>query len=264
MGYNDEFTVDKLKLVHTEWDRSIKDTKKFLLWIKKEVMLGNLVTTGVYTNEFLFYCDENKNAGDPDYDHIVSVIGIDTTSPGDFVNFKNEDILYFSDHGLWDPSPDTTGTRYIFNYTFLEIMGNRVDANDKSGRVYTLPNDDSVGNYGLSISGIKDTNQETLPITIIPSQNYEEPEIRDGSNTRPTSFSLSLTITISELVPSVQYVLYKYNNLDNVPIDSFNSHSSQATSQRDITITSGTKYTFQETIESSDRVIYRCVRKDGL
>lgn len=267
LGYNDEFAAQQLRLNSTKWDRSTTvDTKEFLLWIKKEVMRGNLVTIGVYTNEFLFYCTTNKNAGDSDYDHIVSVIGIDSTTPNDFENFNNEDILYFSDHGLWDPYESPSNTRYIFNYTFLEVMGNRQDANRKDGRVYTLPNDESIGNYGLSISGIMDLNNECLPISIIPSQNYEEPEIRDGSNTRPTSFMLNLTVTISNLTPSVEYILYKYNNVSKVPTQSFNinSNSGQSISQRDIVISSGTKYIFVETIESSDRVIYRCVRKDGL
>ena len=264
MGYNDQFTAQQLKLNYTEWDHSIKDTQTFLLWVKREVMRGNLVTIGVYTNEFLFYCRTKETSGDPDYDHIVSVIGIDTTTPQDFINFQNEDVLYFSDHGLWDPSPDTTGTRYIFNYTFQDIMGNRKEANARTGRVYTLPNDNSIGNYGLSISGIMDVNKESLPISIIPSQNYENPEIRDGSSIRPPPFPLTLRVTISKLVPSVQYVLYRYDNVNNVPLDSFNAHSSQAKSQQDITISSGTKYTFEENIQSSDQVIYRCVRKDGL
>lgn len=256
--------MDQLKLNHSEWDQSTRDTEKFLLWVKKEVMMGNLVTIGVYTNEFLFYCNDKRKAGDPDYDHIVSVLGIDTSSPNDFSNFHNEDVLYFSDHGLWNPSPDSTGPRYIFNYTFVEVMGDRRAANEKGGRVYTVPNDVSVGNYGLSVLGVSDANGETVPVSVVPSQNFEEPEIRDGSNTRPSSFSLNLTVTVSELVPSVRYVLYRYDDLSKVPSESFNAHRSQSISERNITISSGTKFTFEERIQSSDRVIYRCVRGDGL
>jgi hypothetical protein len=258
LGYNDAYAAEQLRFNFTQWDRSSSETKSFLLWLKREVMLGHLVTIGVYTNEYLFYCKTNPNTGDDAYDHIVSVLGIDTSTPNDFTVYHGSDVLYFDDHGLWgDPE---IGTRYIFNYTFDEIMGDRAEANSQTGRVYTLPNSASIGNYGLSVSSILDTHDDTLPITITTSQNYESPEIKDGSNTRPASSPITLTITISNLTPSVSYILYTYTDIADVPIGSFNSHSSMAASQQTISISSGSTFTLSATIQTSDQRIYRCVK----
>jgi hypothetical protein len=275
LGYNDAYAAQQLRYNFTQWDHDAattngKDTKSFLLWVKKEVLEGHHVTIGVYTNEYLFYCKSNPNAGDPTYDHIVSILGIDTSTPSDTSTFNGNDILYFDDHGLWgDGSPavgdSTSGTRYIFNYTFDEIMGTRQEANDQTtaARVYTLPSSESEGNYGISVHGILDSHGDTLPISLFPSQNYESPEIKDGSNTRPASSSITLTIKISSLTPSVSYVLYSYSSIDNVPTSSFNSHASSASSQQTFSISSGSSYTLTEDIQSSDQRIYRCVRADA-
>jgi hypothetical protein len=262
LGENDAYAAEQLRYNFTQWDNSVRNPESFLLWIKKEVLLGNYVTIGVYTNEYLFYCNGNPHAGDPTYDHIVSILGIDTNTPTDTNTYHGNDILYFDDHGLWGDEPDV-GTRYIFNYTFDEIMGTRQEANEKTGRVYTLPSSDSEGNYAISVSGILDTHHNTLPISIIPSQNYESPEIEDGTNTRPASSSITLTITITNLIPSVSYVLYTYHDINTVPTGSFNSHASSASSQQTISISSGSSYTFTQQILTSDQRIYRCVRADA-
>jgi hypothetical protein len=259
LGYNDAYAAEQLRFNFTQWDHSTRDTKSFLLWLKQEVMLGHLVTIGVYTNEYLFYCKTNSHAGDSDYDHIVSVLGIDTNTPHDYTEFQGNDVLYFDDHGLWDPDP-SIGTRYIFNYTFDEIMGDQVEANSKIGRVYTLPDSPSIGNYGISVSSILDTNHDTFPISIDVSQNYESPEIKDGSNTRPPSSSITLTIMISDLIPSVDYILYSYTDITSVPTDSFNTHSSMAATQQTIRISSGSTFTLTANIQTSDQRIYRCVK----
>jgi hypothetical protein len=258
LGYNDAYASEQLRYNFTQWDHSTMNTKLFLLWLKKEVMLGHLVTIGVYTNEYLFYCKTKLTEGDDSYDHIVSVLGIDTKTPNDYTVYDGSDVLYFDDHGLWgDPE---IGTRYIFNYTFDEIMGGRVEANSQTGRVYTLPNSTSIRNYGLSVSAILDTHHDTFPISITTSQNYESPEIKDGSNTRPASSTITLTITISDLAPSVTYILYTYTDIARVPTGSFNSHSTMAATQQTISISSGSTFTFTETIQTSDQRIYRCVK----
>lgn len=48
-------------------------------------------------NQFVFYKNKSPSAGDPAYDHIVSVIGIDSNYNDDL--YHPDDIIYISDHG---------------------------------------------------------------------------------------------------------------------------------------------------------------------
>jgi hypothetical protein len=42
LGYNDAYASEQLRYNFTQWDHSTMNTKLFLLWLKKEVMLGHL------------------------------------------------------------------------------------------------------------------------------------------------------------------------------------------------------------------------------
>lgn len=219
LGYNDQYTVSQLKLNFTTWDNENRNTSEFLLWIKNNVYSGYIVTIGVYTNEYLFYCNHNNGAGDPEYDHIVTIVGVDSEYHDDG-KYHGSDILYFSDHALWDPST-ITGPRYIFNYTFDGIRRSRRAANDKSSDVYSLPDDTSIGNYGLAILGISDSDGTSVPVRIEASQNFEDPEMEDGSNTRPASTTITLNITLANIVKNRVYNLYKFNDEKLVPTANF-------------------------------------------
>ncbi len=48
-------------------------------------------------NQYSFYNDTSKTAGDSDYDHIVPVIQIDSNYDDDL--YHADDIIYFSDNG---------------------------------------------------------------------------------------------------------------------------------------------------------------------
>jgi len=63
--------------------------------------------------------------------------------------------------------------------TVSDFIGTRMQANSKTGPIYRLP----VTPYGIAHTGIIDLNNETLPIQIKTSSVYENPPIKQGSET---------------------------------------------------------------------------------
>lgn len=256
IGVNDVYTASQMHLNSIEWDTDNEsNTNDFLAWIKQNVVKGYPVIIGLYVNEYLFDGNSNPYAGDPDYDHIVPVIGIDSNRSFSDPDYRADDVLYFSDNGIWQVSGKTP---YIYGYSFSSIQGSREKANNKNERIYSLSNDAS--NYGIAITGVTDLHGDTLPVRLTTNVNYENPPIVDGSATRPTPMPLELTITVSNLVPNVKYVLYRYNSITSVPDSNFNRNASQAYESWNIEISSGTTYVMTETIYSNEMAIYRAVK----
>lgn len=257
LGVNDETAAGTMHLNNEEWTSKVQDTEQFLVWVKKNIVTGNLVGIGVYTNEYLFYNDASPTAGDSEYDHIVPVIGITSSHPLTDTAYYGDDIITFSDNGLWGlPS----NPQYLFNYTFDDFQGSRKEANDKNGEVYTLAN--TVSNYGIAITGIKDANSETISVSMTTSVNYEDPQIGVNSNTRPDSMPLTLVVTVVNTATdgSTKFNLYRYTSLAAVPESDYNAHASSASKVVSLTLQKGATYQFTEDIQSSDVVVYRCVK----
>jgi len=204
----------------------------------------------------LLYQNSNLSAGDAEYDHIVLVTGVGSyNNISDTTTYSSGDSIQFDDHGLWT---DSSGSApYVFKSTMNAVQGTRQQANSPTAPVYTLSN--STKNYGIAITGILDTNKDTVPVRLTTSQNYETPAMVDGASTRPASSTITLTITLSNLTPGVSYNLYKYNSMSSVPDSSFNAKASQATQSWKVSITSGTTYQFTQTINSSDVAVFRAV-----
>lgn len=255
IGINDTQTADKLHLQYEEWNTDAEEnTDQFLSWIKQKVVQGYPVAIGVYANQYLFYKDTTPTDGDADYDHIVTVSDITSSHPLTDPTYYGNDQIGFSDHGLWDN--DNTPV-YYFSYAFDPFQKDRIDANATHGPIYSLANDGS--NYGIAITGVKGN---CLPVRVDPNFNYESPPINsDGQhpNTRPASMPLTLTITVSNLVPNTSYVLYRYNNLSAVPDSDFNANAGKAHEKWNIEISSGSTYTQTEMIQSNETAVYRCV-----
>ena len=134
-------------------------------------------------------------------------------------------------------------------------------ANSRNGQIYSLP-EYPVEKYGIAITGIMDTNNETLPIHLSTSINSELPEIKNNTSIRPVSRSLVLTITVSGLTPGTHYNLYRYTSELDVPIASFNANSKKIgiLPWKVITIISGTAWTTSVPIKSSDKIFFRAVK----
>lgn len=255
LGINDTYAAGQMQLNFIAWDSvAEQNTDQFLVWVKQMALASYPVAIGVYTNEYLFYDNTNANAGDPQYDHIVSVTGIASQHSFTDANYYGDDLLCFSDNGLWGNSRPP----YYFSYAFDPFQADRRQANAPDGAIYSLANAGT--NYGIAITGVKDLNGDTLPVRVDTNVNYERPEIVDGSNSRPAAMPLTLTITVSGLLPQVSYNLYRYNAFSAVPDSHFNAHAANAGAVWHFQISSGTSFTLQEQIQSNEIAVYRAVK----
>lgn len=255
-GVNVLATAAKMRLRVEEWSAPPrKTTKDFLVWVKRQILLGRPVMVGVLMNEFQFYGDTNPRAGDPDYDHIVPVMGIRSTasSLSAPLRYLRDDSLVFSDNGLWSPKGVAP---FFFESAFGTFARTRVAANSRTAPVYSLKNG---GNYGVGILGIADSNGDTIPVRLTANVSEEVPAIRDGSSQRPAAMLVTLTATVSMPDQSVAYNLYLYDAFEKVPDSRFNAKSSSATRLWRIPPHSGATHTVSITVPSSRMTVFRAV-----
>ena len=256
LGVNDVAAAKAMHLNATAFNTAKQPTSRaFLTWVKSNVVAGSPVVIGVFANQSRFYGTANLNAGDTEYDHIVTVTGITSTrSLTGPTTYYADDVLTFNDGGLW------TGTngqpQNSFSYSFGTFATTRQKANSKTGAVYSLKNG---ADYGIAITGIIDLNRDTVPVRLTTSVNAETPTMVDGSNTRPAAKPVTLTITVSSLKPGTTYNLYRYSSMANVPDSTFNANAAKAAQKWTITIPSGSTYTMTQTINSNEIAVYRAV-----
>lgn len=256
LGTNAVFAANKMHLNAVEWNAcKEKNTNDFLVWVKQNVVKGYPVAIGIFTNEYLFYNKTDPKAGDPNYDHIVPVTGIESSHPLNCDDYFGDDVLNFNDNGLWAPSNKPV---YLFNSNFDEFQATRKQANAKDGNIYSLSNKGT--NYGIAITGVMDLNCDTLPVRLDTNLNYENPEIHDKSNTRPAAMPIILTITVSGLKPGEVYNLYRYNALESVPNAGFNSKAGNAFKKTQIKIKTGSTFVMTQQINSNEIAVYRAVK----
>jgi len=264
VGTNDLRASKLLKLNAVEFphpDLSQGHTDKYLAWVKSMIRRGYAPTITVLMNQFLFYGDTDPNAGYPDYDHIVSATSVQSDFDDD--NYHDDDIITFSDHGLYGPwSLDERP--YYFTYTFKNFKATRQEANTKTdpGKVYSLVEDPSQSNFGITHTGPIDDDGVLLPVRVDTDVNYEKPQIKPHSEERPAPMGIKLTVTVSGLQPGKSYTLYRYDDEDEVPTKGFNSNAKAALSSTSITAQSG-NYVMGTSIMSNEKVIFRAVSVDA-
>lgn len=255
LGVNERRAARVMRLDVVVWptERS-RNPARFLAWVKRHVLRGRPVIIGVYNNEFLLYGNPNPSAGDPQYDHIVPVTGVGSRRPLREEREFPDDVLIFSDNGLFGTGPTR---QFIYRAEFRRFPASRAAANAPTAPVYSLP--DYGRNFGVAVTGVVDRDGTTLPVRVQTSVNAEHPAMRRGSNLRPPSRPLTLTVTISGLTPGVVYHLYRYNRLESIPDGRFNARASAAAEIRVLTINSGSTFTFAQRIRSDEVAAYRCV-----
>ena len=257
LGVNDVAAAKSMHLKATAFNTAQNPSSKaFLTWVKSNVNAGYPVLVGVFMNQSRFYGTTNLNAGDTEYDHIVTVTGITSprTSTGP-TTYYADDTLTFNDNGLWTGTP-IGQPQNTFSYPFGTFATTRQKANAKTGPVYSLK---SGADYGIAITGIIDLSRETVPVRLTTSLNAETPEIVNGSNIRPAAKPITLTIAISNLKPGTTYNLYRYNTMANVPESNINANAAKAAQRWTITIKTGSTYTMTQTIMSNEIAVYRAV-----
>ena len=182
LGNNDVKTANNLKLQHDSC--YVEDTTKFFRWIKEHVVKGNPVIIGVFNNEDIMYPEDHPNprAGDPEYDHIVPVMGFSSNTDLSEHNDLLKNHILFSDNGLYgdsNPAIPKDTVQYYFMYELAKFQKSREKANAAKGAVYSileLPKFQAESkpmkkNYGIAILGVKDDLQETFPVRISTNLN---------------------------------------------------------------------------------------------
>ena len=257
LGVNDVATAKAMRLSATAFNTAQQpNSTAFLTWVKSNVTAGYPVVIGVFQNQSRFYGSRNLNAGDAEYDHIVTATGITSTRPlTGPATYYADDVLTFNDNGLWTKTPNGQ-PQNAFSYSFGTFATTRQRANATTGPVYSLK---SGADYGIAITGIIDVNRETVPVRLTTSTNAETPAMINGSSTRPAAKPVTLTITVSNLKPGTTYTLYRYNSMANVPDSKFNANATKAAQKWTIKIASGTTYTMTQTINSNETAVYRAV-----
>ncbi len=203
LGRNDLYAAGQMHLNAVEWDtEEQQNPEQFLVWVKENVIKGYPVAIGIFTNQYRFYGDTDPDAGDDEYDHIVPVIGIGSNHGLNDPAYYGDDILVFSDNGLWG---DPTKPPYLFSYGFDSFQADRHQANAENGSIYSLFNGGS--NYGISVLGVMDKNGDTVPVRLETNVNCEMPAISPKSNTPPAPKPLVLTITLSALEPNISSII---------------------------------------------------------
>ena len=149
---------------------------------------------------------------------------------------------------------------YLFNCTFDSFQASRKQANDKNAAIYSLPNTGS--NYGLAIDGLKDVNNELVPVQVTTDLNYESPEIGRNSNIRPVAMNITLTITATNTAydGATDFTLYKYDSLAKVPESNYHGHAADATASWTFSVGKGLKFVMTESVQSDKVAVYRCVK----
>ncbi|PLP55660.1 hypothetical protein CYK37_29475 [Mesorhizobium loti] len=253
LGVNDADAAAKMHLKATQW-KGAANPENFLTWVKEKVASGYPVAIGVYKNARSFEESNDPEAGDREYDHIVVVNGISSKHPFRPSAYHSDDVITFSDNGLWSPDGEPD---FIYKSPFGSFQANRRQANSRSHPIYSLRNDGR--NYGVAITGIIDRDGQTLPVRVSTNVNYEKPVMDEGANTRPASQDLTLTVTVSGLVPGVSYNLYRYNEFQSVPNAGFNAAADKADKTWEIKIKSGSSFSMKEKIKSDQIAVYRAV-----
>lgn len=117
----------------------------------------------MYNNEnFLYGTPSGSNDGDSQYDHIVTVIGVETTTAALNVStYLATDVLLIQDHGLATNVGTGQGSQ-TFRLKFGSCVLSRSAANLDNGPIYSLS---APTNYGFAVTGVMPTSK-ALPLTV--------------------------------------------------------------------------------------------------
>lgn len=254
---SDARLAEEMHLNFTTWSSSKKDrtAEQFLAWVKQNVIKGYPVAIALYMNQYRFGESREPAYESEWYDHLVSVTGIGTFHSPTDPDYYADDKIYFSDHGAWKYADNPP---YHFSYSFAEFQKDRVQANAKNGLIYSLMKQGP--HFGIAITGVRDLNNDTVPVRLETDVNNEKYAIKEGSNDRPAAVPIRLKVTVSGLQPGTDYTLYRYNSLSRVPDSEFNAHASSAHKSWKIKIASGSTYVFNEDIRSDEIAVYRAVK----
>ncbi len=263
LGVNDAAVARKLRLQAAEFEyRTQRTTRMFTDWVKSHTLRGHVVIIGLFNNGLLLEEWTDRADGDPEYDHIVSVLGwgskfsLDDNPDRAFYN----DVVTINDNGLYGPTGDPPALQFLYSYRMFNFAGGRHRANNPNGPIYLLKN--RAPNYGIAIEGPLDLDGALIPVSLSAS-NSDEPEMPEGSNIAPAPVPLTLTATVSIPDTTVAYTLYRYDDFTKVPVANFNASAAAAVQSWPIPAVSGSTFTVPIVTTTDATVIFRAVRQSA-
>lgn len=172
-----------------------------------------------------------RTLNDADYDHIVPMVGYDSTG------------IFFND----------LHANHTLRYSVTDFVQSREGCVGNCSFDYCLP---AFTDYGIRVHGNVDTDNVLLPVQL-KMESWLEPDYskEDMHHEEPTE--LKATLIITHLQPGVSYVLLHYDDAAAVPKDRF--LDSQFSSRKDF-VASGTKAEFSTSFMSNSTQFFRCIR----
>jgi hypothetical protein len=195
IAVNDKKAAVALLYDYEEWDwesTSTPQSKKFVQWARDRIDNGAMVIAGWY---------ERMPKGDPDYDHIMPIVGYRLNSDGTLNGLYHHD-LYLNDTTL------TGGAD-------LEATRKECSQSDtpKQPYDYCLP---EAYDYGIAIKGIKDEDGETFR-TKLTIDKWYEPDWGAEDGLHETPVMLGVKATVYGLTVGTQYSILRFDDAQTVP-----------------------------------------------
>jgi hypothetical protein len=268
---NDVIAAGKMRLQASEfYSGAHENTHELVVWAKSHLFAGHVPIIGVFINGDYLENWKNLSDGDPQYDHIVPILGFDTDQP-----YETSAGLYFpgdwitlSDNGLYGPSGDPPGYQFLFSYEVESFQGTREQANRADGLMYTLCN--TPPNYGIAIEGVLDLDGVCIPVRLSCSENFEPapPTMQNPpaglqggpfADQPPVPMNIQLLATVDLPDPGVDYNLYLYDDFDMVPVAGFNAAAGNAAQVWRIPAGSGPTFAVNHATTSDQTRVFRAV-----
>ncbi len=206
--------LDALSFEYDLWDGG-SDIEKYFIWLKKELHEKSPVIVATKHGD-------NSNR----YHHIILITGYTCDN---LSTYNDNDTLFYSE----------CHKKYISSQSFKTWQDNTVHN-------YFDP----TRHYGTTVSSIKDSNSETLPVHL-SVDHWDEPE----PDETPVTFNAD--IKIRSLETGKAYILLKYTDHKKVPSSDFCNDSDfifkKFTAAHDTA-------TFSDSFLSNETAIFRCVR----
>jgi len=246
------------KLNYKRWSDTSepRTTSNFVNWMERHTRLKHPVISVVFENKDFVAIP----GGQAEYDHIISIIDVDVSG----------NSITLCDNGIVTPENremtfNKSTTPMIFTYDLSTFIRNRADSL-LSVSEYSLPNIlPTYTNVGIAITGVNSSEPSLVRIQLT-SPDMENTPMVNGSNIRPASNPMTLTIHLYALQANKTYHLYRYKNPLVVPTHNFNATYTQNSTSGDILIdiintnsSPPIDTIMTKVIQSNEIAIFRCV-----
>lgn len=160
--------------------------------------------------------DSHSAYGLGPFDHIEPVFGLYSNHPlTDEEVYDDDWLVHGSDYALDGDKNLGYFRKFSSMVDTVAMDGNCKDAQAGWGKNEMYPCFNDQKNYGAAITGIVDPKKRSLRVNIF-TNTHEEPDVRIDQK----AVALKGWLYIHDTVPGKKYVVYRFNNKDNLPTDS--------------------------------------------